>query len=164
MSPKSLFRTGCGACPAPRTQAPPGTTPMMARPRDDSRDHRGADGSAGNGMPAANTAGTGKRFAAGMPLDAAAAGPGLAAALAGTHAGLAALSDDALAGFLGGCQKIAAWAAGMLLEGIAEYAGRRPDDRFPGRAALYAAAAPRRRGPRASPRTRRGVMSSRPTN
>ncbi len=110
-------------------------------PRDDSRDHRGADGSAGNGKPAANTAGTGKRFAAGMPLDAAAAGPGLAAALAGTRAGVGGLSDDALAGFLGGCQKIAAWAAGMLLDGIAEYAGRRPDDRFPGRAALYAAAA-----------------------
>jgi hypothetical protein len=83
----------------------------------------------------------GGQFAAGMPLDAAAAGASLAAALAGTRAGLAGLSDDALAGFLGGCQKIAAWSAGMLMEGIAEHARRRPDDRTPGRAALYAAAA-----------------------
>ncbi|MGH3070634.1 MAG: DUF222 domain-containing protein, partial [Streptosporangiaceae bacterium] len=37
--------------------------------------------------------------------------------------------------------KTAARAAGMLLDGIAEYAGRRPDDRFPGRAAIHAAAA-----------------------
>ncbi len=70
----------------------------------------------------------GERFAAGRPLAAASAGPALAAALAGTRVGL---SDDALAGFLGGCHKIAAWAAGMLMEGIAEYADRRPDDRFP---------------------------------
>jgi len=92
----------------------------------------------------------GERFAAGMPLAAAAAGPVLAAALAGTRAGLGGLSDDALAGFLGGCQKIAAWAAGMLLEGIAEYADRRPDDRFPGRAAVYAAAVEAARAARAA--------------
>ena len=36
---------------------------------------------------------------------------------------------------------MAAWSAGILLEGIAEYASRRPDDRTPGRAARYAAAA-----------------------
>ena len=83
----------------------------------------------------------GERFAMGRPLAAASAGPVLAAALAGTRVGLGGLSDDALAGFLGGCHKITAWAAGMLMEGIAEYADRRPDDRFPGRATLCAAAA-----------------------
>jgi hypothetical protein len=92
----------------------------------------------------------GERFAAGRPLAAASAGPALAAALAGTRARLGDLSDDALAGFLGGCHKIAAWAAGMLMEGIAEYADRRPDDRFPGRAALYAATAKAARAARAA--------------
>jgi hypothetical protein len=53
------------------------------------------------------------------------------AALGRTRVSLARLSDDALAGLLGGCQKIAAWAGGMLLEGIAEHAGRRADDRTP---------------------------------
>ena len=88
-----------------------------------------------------NPTGNSGQFAAGRPLDAAAPGPGLAAALRCAQAGLGTLSDDALAGFLGGCQKIAAWSAGMLLDGIAEYAARRPDDRTPGRAALHAAAA-----------------------
>src|SRR6266851_7976788 len=79
--------------------------------RDHGRDRGGAGASQARG---------GERFAAGMPLDAAAAGPVLATALAGTRAGLGGLSDDALAGFLRGCHKISAWAAGMLLEGIAE--------------------------------------------
>lgn len=68
------------------------------------------------------------------------AGLPLAAALSAVQAGLESLDDDALAGFLGGCQKIAAWSAGMLLGGIAEFAGRRPDDGTPGRAMLHAAA------------------------
>jgi len=38
----------------------------------------------------------------------------------------------------------------MLLEGIAEHADRRPDDRFPGRATLYAAAAKAARAARAA--------------
>jgi len=104
-------------------------------PRPD-RDPHGAD-RPGDGNPP----GSSGQFAAEWSLDAAAPGPGLAAALGCARAGLGTLSDDALAGFLGGCQKIAAWSAGMLLEGIAEYASRRPDDRTPGRAARYAAAA-----------------------
>ena len=92
-------------------------------------------------LPTEELASAAGQFAAGQPLDAATAGPGLATALAGTLTELGSLSDDALAGFLGGCQKIAAWSAGMLLDGIAEFAGRRPDDGTPGRAALYAAAA-----------------------
>ena len=104
--------------------------------------HPGTPGDdAGDGEPRNDATNSGEQFAAGMPLDAAPAGPVLAAALEGTLAGLGTLSDDALAGFLGGCQKIAARAAGMLLDGIAEYAARRPDDRFPGRAAVHAAAA-----------------------
>jgi hypothetical protein len=55
------------------------------------------------------------------------------AALGRTRVSLARLSDEALAGLVGGYQKIAAWAGGMLLEGIAEHAGRRPDDRTPRR-------------------------------
>ena len=66
------------------------------------------------------------QFAAGQRFDTEMAGLSLAAALAGVQAGLESLDDDALAGFLGGCQKIAAWSAGMLLDGIAEFAGRRP--------------------------------------
>jgi hypothetical protein len=88
-----------------------------------------------------NPPGGSGQFAAGWSLDGAAPGPGLAAALGCARTGLGILSDDALAGFLGGCQKIAAWSAGMLLEGIAEYAARRPDDRTPGHAARHAAAA-----------------------
>src|SRR6266704_3477618 len=75
-----------------------------------------------SGEDAASPAGP---FAAGQAFDAAAAGPSLATALAGAQCGLGALNDDALAGFLAGCQKIAAWASGMLLDGIAEFAGRR---------------------------------------
>jgi hypothetical protein len=78
-------------------------------------------------------------------LEAAAVGAVLADALGRTRVSLGGLSDDALAGFLGGCQQIAAWAGGMLLEGIAEYAGRRPDDRTPRRAACSAAAAKKAR-------------------
>ena len=87
-----------------------------------------------------NQAGTSAQFAAGRRFDTEKAGLPLAAALAGVQAELGSLDDDALAGFLGGCQKIAAWAAGMLLDGIAEFAGRRPDDGTPGRAGLHAAA------------------------
>ena len=97
------------------------------------------------GPPENEDPGAGGGFAAGMPLDAAVAGPELATALAGARAGLEALDDDALAGFLGGCQKIAAWSAGMLLDGIAEFADRRPDDSTPRRAVLYAAAAKKAR-------------------
>ena len=97
------------------------------------------------GPPENEDPGAGGGFAAGMPLDAAVAGPGLATALAGARAGLEALDDDALAGFLGGCQKIAAWSAGMLLDGIAEFADRRPDDSTPRRAVLHAAAAKKAR-------------------
>jgi len=89
--------------------------------------------------------GAGEQFGAGMPLETAAAGSVLADALGRTQMSLGGLSDDALAGFLGGCQKIAAWAGGMLLEGIAEYAGRRPDDRTARRAARSAAAAKKAR-------------------
>jgi hypothetical protein len=85
-------------------------------------DPASAGDDAGHGASRDQSRGHGERFAAGMPLDAAAAGPVLAAALAGTRPGMDGLSDDALAGFLRGCQKIAAWAAGMLPEGIAEYA------------------------------------------
>jgi hypothetical protein len=92
-----------------------------------------------------NQAGTSAQFAAGQRFDAEKAGLPLAAALAGAFGGLGSLDDDALAGFLGGCQKIAAWSAGMLLDGIAEFADRRPDDGTPGRAALYAAAAKKAR-------------------
>ena len=67
-----------------------------------------------SGRDSASAAG---QFAAGHPLDAASPGPGLATALANAEAALESLDDDALAGFLGGCQKIAAWASGMLLDG-----------------------------------------------
>jgi hypothetical protein len=87
-----------------------------------------------------NQAGTSAQFAAGQRFDTEMAGLPLAEALAGVRAGLGSLDDDGLAGFLGGCQKIAAWSAGMLLDGIAEFAGRRPDDGTPGRAVLDAAA------------------------
>jgi hypothetical protein len=82
-----------------------------------------------------NQAVTSAQFADGQRFDAEKAGLPLAAALAGTFDGLESLDDDALAEFLGGCQKIAAWSAGMLLAGIAEFAGRRPDDGTSGRAA-----------------------------
>ena len=93
-----------------------------------------------SGRAGENQAGTSAQFAAGQRFDTEMAGLPLAAALAGVRAELGSLDDDALAGFLGGCQKIAAWAAGMLLDGIAEFAGRRPDDGTPGRAVLHAAA------------------------
>ena len=93
-----------------------------------------------SGRAGENQAGISAQFAAGQRFDTEMAGLPLAAALAGVQAGLGSLDDDALAGFLGGCQKIAAWSAGMLLDGIAEFAGRRPDDGTPGRAVLHAAA------------------------
>lgn len=93
-----------------------------------------------SGRAGENQAGTSAQFAAGQRFDTEMAGLPLAEALAGVQAGLGSLDDDALAGFLGGCQKIAAWSAGMLLDGIAEFAGRRPDDGTPGRAVLHAAA------------------------
>lgn len=110
----------------------PGSPPRLpedgARPGQDS------------GRAGENQAGTSAQFAAGQRFDTEMAGLPLAEALAGVQAGLGSLDDDALAGFLGGCQKIAAWSAGMLLDGIAEFAGRRPDDGTPGRAVLHAAA------------------------
>ena len=119
--------------PDPHSDSPGDDARRGPRPdRDPHRADRAGDG---------NPPGGSGQFAAGWSLDAAAPGPGLATALGCARAGLGALSDDALAGFLGGCQKIAAWSAGMLLEGIAEYAARRPDDRTPGRAAMHAAAA-----------------------
>jgi hypothetical protein len=93
-----------------------------------------------SGRAGENQAGTSAQFAAGQRFDTEIAGLPLAEALAGVQAGLGSLDEDALAGFLGGCQKIAAWSAGMLLDGIAEFAGRRPDDGTPGRAVLHAAA------------------------
>ncbi len=66
--------------------------------------------------------------------------PGLAAMRAGRRSGLASMDDEALAGFLESCQQVASWSAGMMLEGIAEFADRRPDEATPGRAKLYAAA------------------------
>jgi hypothetical protein len=105
------------------------------------------------GSPGGNTrrterarsrAGIGEQFAEGLPLNTALLGPALAKALSTTTGmGLAGLSDDALAGYLGACQKVAAWAAALLLDGIAEYADRRPDDATPRRAAWHAAAASR---------------------
>jgi len=103
------------------------------------RDGRAAEGSGDR------VGGVGEQFGTGMPLEAAPAGPVLAEGLGQTRVSLGGLSDDALAGFLGGCQKIAAWAGGMLLEGIAEYAGRRPDERTERRAACSAAAAKKAR-------------------
>jgi len=103
----------------------PGDDAAADTPPDDSRDCP-----EGNPGP----------FAAGQPLDAASAGPELAAALADAQKGFGTLSDDALAGFLGACQKITAWTAAMLLDGIAEFATRRPDDGTPGRAVVHAAA------------------------
>jgi hypothetical protein len=94
----------------------------------------------GPGRAGENHAGTWAQFAAGQRFDNEKAGLPLAAALAGVQAGLESLDDDALAGFLGGCQKIAACSAGMLLDGLAEFARRRPDDGTPGRAVLHAAA------------------------
>jgi hypothetical protein len=109
----------------------------------------GGDGPHGQEDRAAEASGSGtgagEQFGAGNPWETAAAGPVLADALGRTRVSLGGLSDDALAGFLGGCQKIAAWAGGMLLEGVAEYAGRRPDDRTPRRAASSAAAAKKAR-------------------
>jgi hypothetical protein len=105
-------------------------------PEDGSRPGPGQD----PGRAGENQAGTSALFGAGQRFDAEKAGLPLAAALAAVQAGLESLDDDALAGFLGGCQKIAAWSAGMLLDGIAEFAGRRPDDGTPGRAMLHAAA------------------------
>jgi len=124
--------------------------------------HSGSPGDdAAAGTPPADSrdcpAGDPGQFAAGQPLDAASAGPELAAALAAAQKGFGTLSDDALAGFLGACQKIAAWTAGMLLDGVAEFATRRPDD----------GTRPRRRRPRwrrASRRTRPGMTSSPPTS
>ncbi len=72
--------------------------------------------------------------------NAAATEPGLAAMRAGQRSGLKSMDDEALAGFLESCQQVASWSAGMLLEGIAEFADRRPDEATPGRARLYAAA------------------------
>lgn len=92
------------------------------------------------GRAGENQAGTSAQFAAGQRSDTEKAGLPLAAALADTFGELGSLDDDALAGFLGRCQKIAEWSAGMLLDGIAEFAGRRPDDGTPGRATLHAAA------------------------
>lgn len=69
-----------------------------------------------------------------------AAEPGLAAMRAGRRKGLAGMDDEALAGFLESCQKVASWSAGMLLDGIAEFADRRPDEATPRRAKLYAEA------------------------
>jgi hypothetical protein len=66
--------------------------------------------------------------------------PGLAAMRAGQRSGVARMDDEALAGFLESCLQVASWTAGMLLEGIAEFADRRPDEATPGRARLYAAA------------------------
>src|SRR5580692_4653014 len=87
-------------------------------------------------------AGIGEQFAEGRPLNTARPGPALAKALATTTGpGLDGLSDDALTGYLGACQRIAAWAAALLLDGIAEYADRRPDNDTPRRAAWHAAAA-----------------------
>ena len=100
---------------------------MAPDPHPDSPEDGSRPGSErASGRADENQAGTSAQFAAGQRFDAEKAGLPLAAALAG---------------FLGGCQKIAAWSAGMLLDGIAEFAGRRPDDGTPGRAALYAAAA-----------------------
>jgi Domain of unknown function (DUF222) len=119
--------------------------------RGDGPDDRGAEGTgaarsrdadrtdSGASLPQ-DGAGIGEQFAAGAPLDEAAPGPELAAALAGARAALAGLSDDALAGFLTGCQKVTSWVTGLLMEGIAEFADRRPDDRTPGRAVSYAKA------------------------
>jgi Domain of unknown function (DUF222) len=121
---------GHDAAPGPGSDGPHG------------RDGRAA-GASGSGIEAGS--GAGEQFGTGMPLETAAAGSGLADALGRTRVSLGGLSDDALAGFLGGCQKIAAWAGGMLLEGIAEYAGRRPDDRTARRAACSAAAAKKAR-------------------
>ena len=118
--------------PDPHSDSPGDDARRGPRPDRDPRMDR-----AGDNHPAGGSG----QFAAGQSRDAAAPGPGLAAALGCARGGLGTLSDDALAGFLGGCQKIAAWSAGMLLEGIAEYAARRPDDRTPGRAARHAAAA-----------------------
>jgi len=116
------------------------------------RDGRAA-GASGSGTSGSGTSGSGpgvgseagEQFGAGMPFETATAGSVLADALGRTRVSLGGLSDDALAGFLGGCQKIAAWAGGMLLEGIAEYAGRRPDDRTARRAACSAAEAKKAR-------------------
>ncbi len=119
--------------PDPHSDSPGGDAHRDPRPDHDP--HR-ADRAGDKKLP-----GGSGQFAAGGSLDAAMPGPGLATALGCARVGLGVLSDDALAGFLGGCQKIAAWSAGMLLEGIAEYASRRPDDRTPGRAARHAAAA-----------------------
>ena len=105
-------------------------------PEDGSRPGPGQD----SGRAGENRAGTSALFGAGQQFDAEKAGLPLAAALAAVQAGLESLDDDALARFLGGCQKIAAWSAGMLLDGIAEFAGRRPDDGTPGRAMMHAAA------------------------
>ena len=118
-----------------------GLDPHPDFPEDGSRPGPGQD----PGRARENQAGTSAQFAAGQRFDAERAGLPLAAALAGTFGGLESLDDDTLAGFLGGCQKIAAWSAGMLLAAIAEFAGRRPDDGTPGRAALYAAAAKKAR-------------------
>jgi hypothetical protein len=113
-----------------------GLDPHPELPEDGSRPGSEQD----PGRPHENQSVTSAPFADGQRFDAEKAGLSLAAALAGTFDGLGSLDDDALAGFLGGCQKIAASSAGMLLAGIAEFAGRRPDDGTPGRAALYAAA------------------------
>src|SRR6202012_2742278 len=72
--------------------------------------------------------------------NAAATEPGLAVLAAGQRNGLKGMNDEALAGFLESCQQVVSWSAGMLLEGIAEFADRRPDEATPGRARLYAAA------------------------
>jgi len=119
---------------------------MAPDPHPDSPEDGSRPGSErASGRADENQAGTSAQFAAGQRFDAEKAGLPLAAALAGAFGGLGSLDDDALAGFLGGCQKIAAWSAGMLLDGIAEFADRRPDDGTPGRAALYAAAAKKAR-------------------
>jgi hypothetical protein len=113
-----------------------GPDPHPDSPENGSRPGPGED----PGRVGENQAGNSALFGAGQRFDAEEAGLPLAAALAAVQAGLESLDDDALAGFLGGCQKIAAWSAGMLLDGIAEFAGRRPDDGTPGRAMLHAAA------------------------
>ena len=112
---------------------------MDPDPRPDSPEDRARPGQ-DSGRADENPAGTSAQFAAGQRFDTEMAGLPLAVALAGVRTELGSLDDDALAGFLSGCQKIAAWSAGMLLDGIAEFAGRRPDDGTPGRAVLHTAA------------------------